>query len=461
LKVLQVSTSDISGGAEGVALQLHQLFNRDTRQSILLVGNKSSSVEGIFEINPDKNNNFYTQFFIDLAKYSEKFKKNKLFHYLAKMLRAIARPAMFYRWTQGYEEFTYKQSGKIYEYINDIDILHFHNLHGGYFDIRLLTELSKIKPIVLTLHDEWLYTGHCAYTLDCEKWQTTCGDCQYLDSYPAIRKDNTKINQQRKREIIGSSKLYIISPSKWLMHRISQSFISNSILEHKVINNGVDANLFKPADKYLSRNVLEIEKNSFVLLFIANHFYSSKAKDYKTVVEAVKRFASINRNTNIVFIAIGEKGINKTCDNLQIINKEYVKDKKTLSLYYQAADLYVNASNTETWGLTITEAMACGLPVVSTATGGICEQIINGIALDKDIKNQNFNDKATGVLVRNKDVDRFLAVIDFLFNNKPLLDRMSDNCVRHVKENYTAEHIANAHYDFYKQVLKTRINYNE
>ena len=50
------------------------------------------------------------------------------------------------------------------------DVLHLHNLHGGYFDLRVLPELSARQPTVVTMHDEWLYTGHCAYTLDSERW---------------------------------------------------------------------------------------------------------------------------------------------------------------------------------------------------------------------------------------------------------------------------------------------------
>ena len=68
------------------------------------------------------------------------------------------------------------------------DVLHLHNLHGGYFDLRVLPELSAHQPTVVTMHDEWLYTGHCAYTLDSERWLEGCGSCPHLDSYPAARR---------------------------------------------------------------------------------------------------------------------------------------------------------------------------------------------------------------------------------------------------------------------------------
>ena len=50
------------------------------------------------------------------------------------------------------------------------DLLHAHNLHGGYFDLRQLAEFSRQLPCVVTLRDEWLLTGHCAYTGSCQRW---------------------------------------------------------------------------------------------------------------------------------------------------------------------------------------------------------------------------------------------------------------------------------------------------
>ena len=49
-------------------------------------------------------------------------------------------------------------------------------------------------PVALTLHDEWLLTGHCAYTLGCERWRIGCGRCPDLTIYPAIRRDSTAEN---------------------------------------------------------------------------------------------------------------------------------------------------------------------------------------------------------------------------------------------------------------------------
>ncbi len=68
-------------------------------------------------------------------------------------------------------------------------IVQCHNLHGGYFDLRALQWLSARVPTLLTLHDMWTLTGHCAHALGCDRWRTGCGRCPDLKLDPAIRAD--------------------------------------------------------------------------------------------------------------------------------------------------------------------------------------------------------------------------------------------------------------------------------
>ena len=54
----------------------------------------------------------------------------------------------------------------------DADILHLHCIHGGFFNYLALPGLTANKPTVITFHDMWHFTGHCANSYDCERWES-------------------------------------------------------------------------------------------------------------------------------------------------------------------------------------------------------------------------------------------------------------------------------------------------
>jgi glycosyltransferase involved in cell wall biosynthesis len=78
--------------------------------------------------------------------------------------------------------------------------------------------------------------------------------------------------------------------------------------------------------------------------------------------------------------ALGENAPAEDVGGAELRFVPYQKDPETVARCYQAADVYVHAACAEVWGLTITEALACGTPVVATAVGGIPEQV-KGLAI--------------------------------------------------------------------------------
>ena len=77
------------------------------------------------------------------------------------------------------------------------DIVHLHNVHGYYLNMKLLFEYLKGsgRRIIWTLHDCWSFTGHCTHFeyIGCQKWQYGCSHCEQLQEYPkSLRMDNSK-----------------------------------------------------------------------------------------------------------------------------------------------------------------------------------------------------------------------------------------------------------------------------
>ena len=94
---------------------------------------------------------------------------------------------------------SYRATKKFIEQINQIgpDIIHLHNIHGYYINIKLLFDyLRKAnKPVIWTLHDCWAFTGHCSHFdyIGCNKWKSGCEQCPQKKEYPtSLGKDNSK-----------------------------------------------------------------------------------------------------------------------------------------------------------------------------------------------------------------------------------------------------------------------------
>src|SRR5690606_25400666 len=211
----------------------------------------------------------------------------------------------------------------------------------------------------------WLLSGHCAHSLDCERWRTGCGDCPYLDVYPAVRRDETAYNWQRKRDIYRQSRLHITAPSQWLMDRIYDSMLQG--VDYRVIPNGIDLARFAPGSREEARSRLGLPQQAKIVLFDAH----SAFKDFETVVGALGSVEAAD--TSLIFICLGRLGEDRRLGDGRLVLPGFVGDPDDLVAYYRAADVYVHAAKAEAFGKSVTEAMACGLPVVATAVGGIPE----------------------------------------------------------------------------------------
>ena len=131
------------------------------------------------------------------------------------------------------------------------DIIHLHNLHFWYINLPMLFHYIKKHNIrtVWTLHDCWSFTGQCPHftMVKCNKWKTGCYDCEQYRLYPQAYVDQTKLMYRLKKKwFTGIENMTIVTPSQWLADLVKQSFLSDYPV--KVINNGIDLNVFKPTE---------------------------------------------------------------------------------------------------------------------------------------------------------------------------------------------------------------------
>lgn len=363
-----MSTRDLGGGAERVALNLHHAYQALGHQAFLAVGQKKSAHPNIAEIPHAKYRHFAYQYGDQLRHLRGLWRLSRPLTQLAEPRRTLARRA-------GYEDFEFPAT----RHLLDLppfppQLVHGHNLHGGYFDLRELAVLSHKIPVFLTLHDEWLFTGHCAYSIDCRRWETGCGNCPDLSLYPALPQDKTAENWQRKQAIYAQARLYIITPSRWLMAEAERSNLAAGMAGQKVIPNGIDLEVFQPSDRAKIRAELGLPQQAFIVLYSWAGTGTNPYKDYDTLQHV---FEELKQHTQpILGLRLGHTAPpEKLSETLEIRSIPFVSEPAQLAKIYQAADVYCHAAKAENLPNAISEAMACGIPVIATKVGGIPEQV--------------------------------------------------------------------------------------
>ncbi len=259
------------------------------------------------------------------------------------------------------------------------DLIHAHNLHSEFFDLRELPYYSNKFPFFLTLHDCWTFTGHCCHFFDCERWKKNCGKCPHLDIPISLNEDGTRSNLTLKRKLYSTSKLHIATPSKWLANHVSQSILSPAIRSITVIPNGVDQNIFASAEKIEARKKLKIPETDFVISFSCNSPSKNPWKNYGLLEEIVQILAKSPKIKNITFLIMGEDGEPNSYNHIRLKKLGWLQDKQKVALVYQASDIYLHPTNADTYPNVILEAMSCGTPVVASNVGGIPEQITDQV----------------------------------------------------------------------------------
>lgn len=306
------------------------------------------------------------------------------------------------------------------------DLIQIHNLHGYYMNIKLLFEYIAEKkiPVVWTMHDEWCYTGHCAYTWrgtyteDCTRWLTGCHDCPSKKEYPAsFFLDNSSRNySEKKRLFTAVDDMTMVTPSQWLFDRLKRSYLKEK--DACVINNGINVNNFKPTESdFKKRYGIE---DKFMVLGVSSIWVEKKG-----LADLIKLAQRLPEKFEVVIVGKTEE---KLPENIIHIN--HTDSVSELAEIYSAADVFVNPTLCDNFPTVNLEALACGTPVITYNTGGSPEAV----------------DKSCGIVIEQHDID---ALADIL-NNFDRYDFKSENARKRAM-NFTEEKAYNSYVDLYKK----------
>jgi glycosyltransferase involved in cell wall biosynthesis len=345
MKILHISTYDISGGAARAAYRLHQSLLEFGVESRMLVQSKKSDDDTVI-----------------MQKRTTP--AEKVVNFLRPQLDALPNKIYINRTKTLFSPAWVPLSSiikSIDEY--DPDVVHLHWICGGMMPIE---DIKKIKkPIIWSLHDMWAFTGGCHYDEECGKYNFNCGFCPVLGS----RKDydlSRWIFLRKQTTFSDMDNLTIIGLSRWLVDCSQNSALFTN---NRVVNlpNPIDTSFFSPIEKNKARKKLNLPLEKKLMLYGAMSATSDPRKGY---VELIKALGMMPKGTDTELLVFGSCGSDYPFNLKNKIHHLGLIDDELLPTLYSAADVMIVPSLQENLSNAIMESLACGTPVIAFAIGG-------------------------------------------------------------------------------------------
>lgn len=271
-----------------------------------------------------------------------------------------------------------KKTKRIIKYLKKIkpDIIHLHNIHGGYCNLKLLFNYIKTNniPIVFTAHDCWMITGCCPHFLEsgCTQYKTDyCKKCNYIKKYPLQYRNIAKKNLLNKIKYVGGcNSIVVVTCSNYLELLFRESYLLDKRI--LTIHNGIDTDIFNYTNSFdgIFEKYGINHQDSFVLA-VADFWSSRKGDSF------ISRLSLDLERRGIPLIIIGKSFNLEIGKTTYIINS--VDSQKDMACFYSKALLLVNPTLEDNYPTVLLEACCCGTPAVSFDTGGCGEIIKNGL----------------------------------------------------------------------------------
>ena len=257
------------------------------------------------------------------------------------------------------------------------ELIHVHNFHGDYAGVSSLAGLARVKPVLWTFHAFWGITGGCDHPKGCARYQESCGQCPQVGKWPVGTVDRTTEQLEQKLELWAGLPFQVVAPSRHLAAQVRASQLGRHWNVHH-IPNGVDPARFSFARKRDPRFRASLGlRPQVTVVLLANRDFQDVEKGFPMARKAIEMLP-----LGSVQVVLAGRESDWAAAQLspwvECLSLGYVSSRQKMAELYEAADIFLFASQAENFPCVILEAMSAKCCVVATPTGGVVEQIEPG-----------------------------------------------------------------------------------
>lgn len=256
-------------------------------------------------------------------------------------------------------------TGMTIDFLNSTDLLNIYK-----------ATQAKIFNITVDMNH---FTGGCHFSWGCEGYITGCDE-----KCPAILEADEKVvaknNFDRKYENAKKANFQIIAGSGLTLSQAQNSKIYKDQKIIHNINSLIDTKLLNDKNKSIAKRIFSLSDDCFYILTGAQNMEDPR-KGFSYLLGALKildKELPLELKEKIVLLVVSNS-VNEEFDQVTFKKQkiDYIKDYRLLALLYQAADIFINSSIEDSGPMMVSEALACGTPVVGFDTGVVTNMVID------------------------------------------------------------------------------------
>ncbi|PQA89050.1 glycosyltransferase [Hyphococcus luteus] len=197
----------------------------------------------------------------------------------------------------------------------------------------------------------------------------------YVERYLRPRAGAYAARQARRLAYRYAANLYRRFDAFYTLTQIAaEHFAELGLDDPQILSLGADTRLFNKAQRCCDlRAELGVGDNQPLLIYAGR---IDKEKQARVVVDAFRKLPA-SWGASLVMLGDGKErdALARECAGLKVYFKGFVDDRESLATYLASSDIYVSAMENETFGISVIEAQAAGLPVVGVRAGAMIDRV--------------------------------------------------------------------------------------